>query len=350
MPRSAINNTLIPLYRKLSQKLGEQQAKNELRWMTEHVREIIGETARSDHKEATHKAARIWRNQPAFSEAEIEQTNKRFSSVQWAWLRQAVSDRVDTNKPLQYILGNQPFGKTKIVTRPPVLIPRWETEEWMLRLASLVNEARDGSHKTPLQILDACTGSGCVALGLASELNADSACITGVDVSSQAIMLATENMKHNSGLLRNKVGFRQLDLLHERAAGELRSETGRWDMIVSNPPYVSKAEYEVLDASVRDWEDIRALVPMLNQEGEIHEDPLGISFIIHLAKLAKSMDLSCLRSDDVSTSIPRLVVEIGGKHQVEPTCQAMNDNGFSLTEVWKDMAGTERVVLGYLKM
>ncbi|KAJ2449876.1 hypothetical protein EV183_004641 [Coemansia sp. RSA 2336] len=325
MPRSAVNNTLIPLFRKLSQKLGEQQAKSELKWLTEHVREIISEP----RKEA-HTAARIWREQPAFSEAELEQSSKRFSSVQWAWLRQAVSDRIDSNKPLQYILGNQPFGKTQLATRPPVLIPRWETEEWMLRLAALINDA---DTQEPLRILDACTGSGCIALGLASELNA-MASITGVDVSDEAISLASENLKRNARRVRSNVEFKQLDLLQEGALGGKQ-----WDMIVANPPYVSREEYGELDASVRDWEDVRALVPA--SAG----DPLATSFIVRLAALANRV---CLQSGQ-KTSIPRLVVEIGGKHQVEPACQAMSDNGLGLTEVWKDMAGTERVVLGYVK-
>ncbi|KAJ2171107.1 hypothetical protein GGH16_003034, partial [Coemansia sp. RSA 560] len=54
-------------------------------------------------------------------------------------------------------------------------------------------------------------------------------------------------------------------------------------------------------------------------------------------------------ADGESTNLPRLVVEIGGAHQVDGARQAMHDNGFNLTEVWKDMAGIDRVVLGYHK-
>ncbi|KAJ2797527.1 hypothetical protein H4R20_005149, partial [Coemansia guatemalensis] len=130
MPRSPANNTFIPLLRRLSQKLGEQQAKAEMRWMADHVRKAMAEPQdrRADHRAESHLAARLWRDQPAPSSEEIERDSMRLGPVQWAWLRQAVSDRVERHKPLQYILGDQPFGNAKIGIRSPVLIPRWETE------------------------------------------------------------------------------------------------------------------------------------------------------------------------------------------------------------------------------
>ncbi|KAJ2738220.1 hypothetical protein H4R23_001296 [Coemansia sp. Cherry 401B] len=360
MPRSALNNTIVPLLRRLTKKLGEQQAKSELRWMTEHVRAVIGESGRPhEHAEPSYIGARLWRGQPAPSEAEIERDQKRFSSVQWAWLRQAVSDRVEKNKPLQYILGNQPFGKASIATRPPVLIPRWETEEWMLKLSELINSTRaEQAGNQPLRILDACTGSGCIALGLACELAADSARITGVDNSPHALALAADNLARNAKQLRNKVDFHELDLQSPGALARLQAHGPQWDMVVSNPPYVTPAEYAQLEADVRDWEDMRALVP-IPADADSHTvdmgelDPSGMSFVVRLATLARELGLASAdvahAADPATTGIPRLVVEIGGEKQVEPTRQAMHDSGLSLTEVWKDMAGTDRVVLGYLK-
>ncbi|KAJ2353100.1 hypothetical protein IWW50_005232 [Coemansia erecta] len=354
MPRSAINNTLIPLLRRLSGKLGEQQAKNELRWMAEHVRTVIGESGRSrEHLEPSFKSARLWRDQPAPSVEEIERDNKRFSSVQWAWLRQAVSDRVDQNKPLQYILGSQPFGRSKIATRPPVLIPRWETEEWMLRLAELVNATRT-EQRTPLRVLDACTGSGCIAIGLACELQAQSAHITGVDISTDAVALAADNLARNARALGNTVDFCQLDLQAQSILAELQARGPRWDMIVSNPPYVTPGDYAQLDPDVKDWEDIRALVPMPADADPQNVqmdtlDPSGLSFVVQLARLARDLGLADAAVSSSDTKVPRLVVEIGGEKQVEPARQAMHDCGFNLTEVWKDMAGADRVVLGYYK-
>ncbi|KAJ2558703.1 hypothetical protein EV175_000669 [Coemansia sp. RSA 1933] len=367
MPRSAANNTLQPLLHRLAQKVGKEQAHNELRWLTEHVREeLTDRTARSG---ITHQEARIWRNQPAPSAEEIEREHQRLTPVQWAWLRQAIKDRTELNKPLQYIIGDQLFGKANIEVRPPVLIPRWETEEWVLRLAGLI-----GAHKTslgdggaygePLNILDACTGSGCVSLGLASELPPDTINALGVDVSPDAISLALENLALNQALLNgNTVRFKKLDLMAADAAAQLTT-TGTdgfgnrgWDIIVSNPPYVTPTEYDGLELDVRDWEDRRALVPpALKEEDRLHnakethaafvgDDPSGLSFVVRLAKLSAEI----CQTGKNDSRLPRLVVEIGGTHQVEAACRIMKDHGLLSTEVWKDMAGRDRVVLGYSK-
>ncbi|KAJ2721139.1 hypothetical protein GGI07_004159 [Coemansia sp. Benny D115] len=370
MPRAPANNTLIPLLRKLSEKLGEQQAKNELRWMVDHVHATLDDTRRPHSDKGPRHTARLWRDQPARSPMEIEQDGIRFRPVQWAWLRQAVAERTEKHKPLQYILGDQPFGQAKIAVRPPVLIPRWETEEWMLRLSDMLSthvaRARDAeapvsgrdavSMQQPLRILDACTGSGCVALGMACALPEGSASITGVDISDEALALAGENLALNSMLAKNKVDFLGLDIQSPEAAARLQGVSPRWDMIVANPPYVTPSEYSEIDPDVREWEDIRALVPLPPGAdpakvplGEL--DPSGVAFIVRLAKLAQEMGLSDPRGPSAAgTALPRIVVEIGGEKQVEPVCQAMHDHGLNSTEVWKDMAGSERVVLGYLKV
>ncbi|KAJ2161857.1 hypothetical protein GGF46_001165 [Coemansia sp. RSA 552] len=359
MPRSAVNNTLLPLLQRLTAKLGEQQARSELRWMAEHARAAI----KDPHKRAevrSHLGARLWRDQPAPSAGEMERDSQRLSAVQWAWLRQAVSERTEKHKPLQYILGNQPFGKAKIGTRPPVLIPRWETEEWMLRLAEMINGARTtqqlANGRVPIGILDACSGSGCISLGLACELAAGTANITGVDISAEATSLATDNLKSNLHSVQNPVEFRMLDLQDAAGARAALQADGsrRIDMVVSNPPYVTPAEYAELDPDVRDWEDVRALVPMPagsdpRKVGADSVDSSGTSFIVLLAKLARDLGLADNARNSPSTDLPRLVVEIGGTAQVEATRQAMHDCGFNLTEVWKDMAGTDRVVLGFVK-
>ncbi|KAJ1889793.1 hypothetical protein LPJ66_007839 [Kickxella alabastrina] len=364
MPRTPSNNTLVPLLNKLSQKLGEQQAKNELRWMVDHVHAAMDEARQqqiAQSERAAHRAARLWRNQPARSAAEIERESVRFSSVQWAWLRQAVFDRTESHKPLQYILGNQPFGQANISLRPPVLIPRWETEEWMLRLAGMLNIHAEASSakevgQRPLNILDACTGSGCIALGLACGLAPGLATITGVDISNEAIALAEENLALNSMLIKNKAGFFNLDLQAPVAAPRLRDIASSWDIIVSNPPYVTPSEYSELDPDVKEWEDIRALVPLPADADpckvQLRElDPSGVSFIVQLAKLAQELGVADSQNTSLAgTALPRLVVEIGGEKQVEPVCQAMHDHGFNSTEVWKDMAGVDRVVLGYIKV
>ncbi|KAJ2515329.1 hypothetical protein GGI11_003794 [Coemansia sp. RSA 2049] len=380
MPRSPSNNTMLPLLRKLAQKVGGEQAQNELRWLTEHVREELTDIAHSSRSSdgrgaGTHLGARIWRDQPAPSVEEIERDNQRLTSIQWAWLRQAVKDRVEHNKPLQYIIGAQPFGRANITVRPPVLIPRWETEEWTIRLAELIATTVRSSiggngetaQKRPLNILDACTGSGCISLGLASELPPDTIDALGVDVSPEAVALAMENLALNQALLNgNTVRFRRLDLMRSDAAARLAFETEAesdesrrasgppaWDMIVSNPPYVTPAEYEGLDPDVREWEDKRALVPLLPPHPGAEDDPSGLAFVARLAALAGEMGMTApaasVADSSIGNRLPRLVVEIGGELQAEAACQIMRDHRLYSTEVWKDMAGRSRVVLGYAK-
>ncbi|KAJ2414725.1 hypothetical protein H4218_001639 [Coemansia sp. IMI 209128] len=378
MPRCQGNNTLLPLLRKLSESLGEQQAKSELRWLIDHARKDIGDgistLQHTTSHSAGHKSARLWRDQPARSADEIQRDNDRLTSVQKAWLRQAIADRTERHKPLQYIIGEQQFGKTNIIVRPPVLIPRWETEEWTLRLAELINSHTDSvrdSHlqkglgdPRPLNILEACTGSGCVALGLGSELTDGSARVLGVDVSDDALQLAMDNLAFNQMLLGNRIQFAKVDLqqpvhmLLEQLRFADEAEAG-WDMIVSNPPYVTPSEYRDLEADVREWEDIRALVPLppgttdpqTVPSGDL--DPSGMSFVVQLAKLARELGLAGRdRGEDAELrldSLPRLVVEIGGAEQAQSARQIMHDHGLNSTEVWKDMAGTDRVVLGYFK-
>ncbi|KAJ2255923.1 hypothetical protein GGI13_001380 [Coemansia sp. RSA 455] len=378
MPRCPGNNTLLPLLRKLSESLGEQQAKNELRWLIEHARKDIGDGINiQQHMTAQnteHMGARLWREQPARTADEIERDSERLSSVQHAWLRQAISDRTERHKPLQYIIGEQQFGKTNIIVRPPVLIPRWETEEWVLRLAELINSHTDNIRDMqlqqglevprPLNILEACTGSGCVALGLGCELTDNSARILGVDISDNALELAMDNLAYNQMLLSNHVHFRKLDLQQPVHTLPAQLQVGEgvsagWDMIVSNPPYVTPSEYRDLDADVREWEDIRALVPLPPGTTDLQNvpsedlDPSGMSFVVQLAKLAKELGLASKdRGEEASLrldSLPRLVVEIGSTEQAQAACQIMHDHGLNSTEVWKDMAGTDRVVLGYFK-
>ncbi|KAJ1802445.1 hypothetical protein LPJ75_006185, partial [Coemansia sp. RSA 2598] len=238
-----------------------EQAKNELRWLVDHVHAALDDSRHRQTPEILERSsrltARLWRGQPAPSEAEVERDNIRFSSVQWAWLRQAVHDRTEKHKPLQYIIGDQPFGQANVMLRPPVLIPRWETEEWMLRLVDMLNTHSSASvdvsgPKQPLNILDACTGTGCVALGLACGLLPETASIVGVDISDDAVLLAQENLALNSLLVKNKLSFHKLNLLQTPdAAAKLLDISPTWDIIVSNPPYVTPSEYKQLDPDVK---------------------------------------------------------------------------------------------------
>ena len=98
-----------------------------------------------------------------------------------------VNERIN-KKPLQYILGSVPFCNLDILVKPPILIPRPETEEWSSDLIKKLPNI-------PLNILDLCSGSGCITLALTKAL--PKARVIGLDIEQEAIDLALENKRHN---------------------------------------------------------------------------------------------------------------------------------------------------------
>lgn len=148
----------------------------------------------------------------------------------------AVERRV-RGEPLAYVLGHTGFRRLEIRCDPRALIPRPETEGIVdLALA----RARTG------RALDLGTGTGCLALALADE--GDFSEVVAVDRSAPALALAAENVAATGIPVR---------LVHSDLAAPLRD--GRFDLMVSNPPYVTTDELERLDGSVREWEPALAL-------------------------------------------------------------------------------------------
>lgn len=173
-------------------------------------------------------------------------------------------------EPLQYILGTQPFGALSIKCRSGVLIPRWETEEWVSKLAQLVPQeprildASTGSMAQKMRILDACTGSGCVSLLLNYELaylRAMEAEIAAFDISETALLLAGENIDDYKQQYGGEVALFSGDVLDENVLGG-----NTYDLVVSNPPYVPYGDYKSplslngVERSVRLYEPETALV------------------------------------------------------------------------------------------
>lgn len=142
-------------------------------------------------------------------------------------------------EPTQYIVGTVSFAEMELLVTNDVLIPRPETELLLYILQK--------KEKAPQRILDVCTGSGCLALGL-KKLFPESE-VVATDLSMEAIAVAKKNGERN----QLQVDFRQGDLL-ETVKGEV------FDLIVSNPPYISKKEYQELDDGVREYEPEIALL------------------------------------------------------------------------------------------
>ena len=150
--------------------------------------------------------------------------------------------RLLKNEPIQYILGETQFFDLKIKVTPSVLIPRPETEElvnWVLEDVKVFSQ---------VSILDACTGSGCIAIALKSNL--PNAKITGVDISKEALSIAKQNAEINKVI----IDFFEDDILDS-------SLKERYDIIVSNPPYVSREEAIQMQENVLKYEPHLALFP-----------------------------------------------------------------------------------------
>ncbi|KAK4657057.1 hypothetical protein QC762_209530 [Podospora pseudocomata] len=167
--------------------------------------------------------------------------------------------------PLQYILGNQPFGPLDILCKPGVLIPRPETESIITHLTTLLPFS-----SSPLKILDLCTGTGCIPLLVASLLPSTSQTL-GVDISPLAISLSRQNLSHNISLSHlplsasKSITFTKSDIFSPSFLSSLPFSPGELDILTSNPPYISPAGFNKnTERSVRLYEPKLALVPDVN--------------------------------------------------------------------------------------
>lgn len=159
-------------------------------------------------------------------------------------------------RPIQHIIGYTDFCGCRIAVGPDVLIPRPETEEMVQqifrRLESGVRNSSCGTRTMPnsLNILDLCTGSGCIAIALKKAF--PQACVTAVDVSEKALAVARCNAEANG----TDITFIQADILDPK---NIESQYSTFDLIVSNPPYVRDSERTQIAANVLDYDPALAL-------------------------------------------------------------------------------------------
>lgn len=157
-----------------------------------------------------------------------------------------VVDRLLKHEPIQYILGETEFYDLTFSVSPDVLIPRNETEELVHHVIT-ENPSFEG------RILDIGTGSGCIAVSLKKHL--PKAQVLACDISTQALEIA----RHNAQFNLVDVSFFQLDILKPQ------NHSLRYDIIVSNPPYVTEKERSLMAKNVLDFEPETALFVPNNQ-------------------------------------------------------------------------------------
>ena len=217
--------------------------------------------------------------------------------------------RLQRHEPLQYVVGNARFHGHRFKVTPAVLIPRPETEQ-------LVDVIIDENTASDLRVLDMGTGSGCIAISLARALKF--AQVDALDVSRDALAVAREN----AAALQVKVRFFESDMLAPQPAG-------RYDIIVSNPPYVCWSEREAMERHVKDYEPGQALFVPDN-------DPL-----LFYKAIAPYAAQSLERGG-------RLYLEINQRFGNEVR-RLLEENGFIEVRVIDDSYGKPRFVIGVNK-
>lgn len=214
--------------------------------------------------------------------------------------------RLLDHEPLQYVLGYAWFAGLKIEVNPSVLIPRPETEELVYNIRNTKRNFKD--------ILDVCSGSGCIALALSSFFK--NSMVTGCDFSPGALSVS----RRNATVLNLPVDFIWCDVINDR--WNIRRDV-QFDLIVSNPPYIPEIEKKSIAENVIRYEPHDALFPPGN-------DPL-----IFYKKI-KMFALDHLRDDG------ELWFEIHFDKEKE-LISMLSVSGFK-SESIKDMSGNPRFI------
>lgn len=218
--------------------------------------------------------------------------------------------RLQNNEPLQYIMGFTEFCGLRIACDGRALIPRPETEELVYKILSNIKPSASAT-----SILDLCSGSGCIALAVKSEI--PQANVFGVDVSQDALDLAQQNSK----ALNLEVNWMKDDVL--QLSSELSSQ--KWDVIVSNPPYIPEKDKALMAANVLDFEPHLALFV---------DNDSPIVFYERIVEFAKT----ALKNNGL------LAFELHENlaEQVKIIC---SQNAFSDVEIFEDLQGKPRMLV-----
>ena len=219
-----------------------------------------------------------------------------------------------TGEPMAYILGEREFWSLPLKVSPHTLIPRPDTER-LVEIALEWAYKRSDFNKN-LHILDLGTGTGAIALALASELGAK-ARIVGTDFKPEAVVLAESN--------RRNLGFDNVEFLWSDWFSALENQ--RFDLIVSNPPYIDKDDEHLLAGDVR-FEPLSALVAEKKGMSDLQE-------IIEKAPL-------------YLTENGALMLE-HGREQAQAVQHIFRQNQWLGIETMKDYAGNERVTKATVK-
>ena len=224
----------------------------------------------------------------------------------------SIVKRLQKEEPIQYILGETEFYSLPFLVDENTLIPRPETEELVEWVINEVLEIRSKNQDKNLNILDIGTGTGCIPISLAKNLNNVS--ISAIDVSSEALKKA----KQNAVLNKVDITFLEIDILKTKELPK------KYDFIISNPPYVRELEKVEINNNVLQNEPHLALFV---------DDENPLIFYKKIADLAKQ-DL---------TKNGLLFFEIN-QYLGKETVEMLQQKGFKNIELKKDFSGNDRMI------
>lgn len=237
-----------------------------LTWTTEYLKKHGSQSPRLDAEVLLAHARECQRIElyTAFAEEPTEEAKTAF--------REMVRRRSE-GTPVAYLVGYKEFYSAVFEVNPDVLIPRPETEHLVVEALDRAKQLREnrgsmqGGEQGQLRIVDVGSGSGIIAISLAKHL--PHCHVTAIDISPAALEVTRRNAaKHD--IDESRLAIVQGDLLSVCAADD------KFDLILSNPPYVSQAEFNQLDQTVREFEPQSALV----------SGPLGSETIVQLLEQA----------------------------------------------------------------
>lgn len=222
--------------------------------------------------------------------------DKPLSDNELAQFKELLKRRL-LHEPLQYILGDTEFMGLKFAVDKRVLIPRPDTE---ILVDTVIQQIKNTfSNGDAVRILDIGTGSGCIAISLAKLL--PNVTILAIDISNEALELAKGNATLNN--VADKIEFQNKNFLTDQI------QTERFHCIVSNPPYISRDEYDKLPIEVKDFEPRTALA----------DEDDGLTFYKNIAEKAKSLlhddgFIAVEHAYDQSESVQKIFQEHGWKN------------------------------------
>ncbi|CEH32676.1 Release factor glutamine methyltransferase [Romboutsia lituseburensis] len=236
--------------------------------------------------------------------------SKELTKDQYDLFLEMIKDRIN-GRPIAYIVGNREFMGLDFFVKEGVLIPRPDTEPLVEEVIELCNE------KNSVEILDIGTGSGAITISLAKYIKNSK--VTSFDISDIPLEVGRQNAINNG--VEDKTIFIKSDLF-----SAIKNKEIKFDVIVSNPPYIPKKDIETLHTQVKDYEPYNAL--------EGGED--GLDFYREITKQSKIY----LKSNGI------LAYEVG-HDQAEDVSKIMSDNGYTKIYTKKDIQGIDRVVIGF---